>query len=116
MKKVVILSTHPPYSSAINAEAYRAALGLAFSEMEVHLVLCHDGVFAALKNQNPSLINMKSMEEVYKNISSTGIKLYIDRKSMEERNIKDEDIVNGKIIDDDELKNIIDSSDTVLTF
>ncbi len=116
MKKVVILSIHPPYGTAINAEAFRAGLGLAFSEISVHLVLCQDGVFAALKNQDPKSIQMKSMEEVYKNISSMGINLYIDRKSMEERNIKEDEIVSAKIIDEEELKNLINSADTVLTF
>uniref|UniRef100_A0A7C4U844 Uncharacterized protein n=1 Tax=candidate division WOR-3 bacterium TaxID=2052148 RepID=A0A7C4U844_UNCW3 len=116
MKKVVILSIHPPYGTAINAEAFRASLGLAFSDISVHLVLCQDGVFAALKNQDPRFIQMKSMEEVYKNISSMGINLYIDRRSMEERNIREDEIVNGKIIDEDELKKLIDSADTVLTF
>lgn len=116
MKKIVILSIHPPYGTAINAEAFRASLGLAFSEISVHLVLCQDGVFSALKNQNPSFIQMKSMEEVYKNIASMGINLYIDKKSMEERNINDDEIVNAIIVDEEELKKLIDSADAVLTF
>ncbi len=116
MKKVVILSTRPPYGSSIGAEAFRAGLGLAFSETEVDLILIGDGVYGALKNQSPNLLQMKAIEEVYKNINTYDINLFLDSDSAQERHLNTEELVQAQLLSNEDLRQKIDSADVVLTF
>lgn len=116
MKKVVILSTKPPYGSSINAEAFRAGLGLAFSETAVDLILIGDGVYSAIKKQSPEKLQMKPIGEVYKNIAEYNINLFLDKDSIEERNLKIEELVPANVISSAQLKEKIDTADVVLTF
>ncbi|MEO0123891.1 MAG: DsrE family protein [candidate division WOR-3 bacterium] len=116
MKKVVILSTKPPYGSSVNAEAFRAGLGLAFSDTVVDLILIGDGVYSAIKNQSPEKLQMKPIAEVYKNIAEYNINLFLDKDSIEERNIKIEELVSTNVISIAQLKEKIDTADVVLTF
>ncbi len=116
MKKVVILSTRPPYGSSINAEAFRAALGLAFSEIVVDLILIRDGVFAALKNQSPVKLQVKPIVEVYEKISEYNINLFLDKVSIEDRNLKPEELVSAHLLTRAQLKEKIDTADVILTF
>lgn len=116
MKKVVILSTRPPYGSSINAEAFRAGLGLAFSETIVDLILIGDGVYSALREHEPQRLQMKPISDVYKNIADFNINLFIDEISLKERNLKTEELITAQVISNDELKNKINKADIVLTF
>ncbi len=116
MKKVVILSTKPPYGSSVNAEAFRAALGLAFSETDVDLVLIEDGVYGAIKDQSPETIQMKPISEVYKNIADYKINLFLDRDSIQERKLKSEELIEATLISNEELRAKIKEADVILNF
>jgi sulfur relay protein TusC/DsrF len=116
MKRVVILSFKPPYGSSINAEAFRAGLGLAFSETIVDLILISDGVYSALKGQNPQQLQMKPISDVYKNIGDFNINLFIDENSITERNLQINELIPAEIINNDALKEKINKADAVLTF
>lgn len=116
MKKVVILATQPPYGSVINAEAFRVALGLAFSEFSVDLVLVGDGVYAALQGQKPAALGMKSMADVYANISQFKINLFLDATSLAERQLAPAALVAAPLLNNAELLSKINAADTVITF
>jgi len=116
MKRVVILSTNPPYGSSINAEGFRAGLGLAFSEFIVDIILVHDGVFALMKGQSPRELNMKSLGEVYENIAQFKINLLVDTESLHKYGLAERETIQAKRISTDEIKAIINSADAVLTF
>ncbi len=116
MKKVVILSTKPPYGSSVSAEAFRAGLGLVFSETEVDLVLLGDGVYGALKNQSPNLLQMKAIEEVYKNITTYNINLFLDLDSVQERHLNTEELIQVQMLSNEDLRQKIESADVILTF
>ncbi len=116
MKKVVILSTKPPYGSSISAEAFRAGLGLAFSETQVDLILIGDGVYGAIKGQSPAKLQMKPISEVYNNITDYNINLFLVEDSIQMRNLDFEELVKANIISYEELKKMINNADVVLTF
>ncbi|MGQ9465207.1 MAG: DsrE family protein [bacterium] len=116
MKKIVILSTKPPYGSSISAEAFRAGLGLAFSEMQVDLILIGDGVYGAIKDQSPAKLQMKPISDIYNNIADYKISLFLLEDSIQERNLQIEQLVNANIISCEELKKMITNADVVLTF
>lgn len=116
MKKVIILSTKPPYGSSISAEAFRAGLGLAFSEIQVNLILVGDGVYGAIKDQSPTKIQMKPISEIYNNITDYKINLFLLADSIQERKLQIEQLVKANIISCEELKKLITNADVVLTF
>ena len=116
MKHIVIISTHAPYGSTFNAEGFRSALGLVFSEFTVDIILAADGVYALMKNQRPEDLRMKSMGEVYENIRQYGIGLYYDNESLAKRRINREQLVTAQGLDPGELRSRLDSADIVLTF
>jgi sulfur relay protein TusC/DsrF len=116
MKRIVILSTNPPYGSSINAEGFRAGLGLAFSEFVVDIILVHDGVYALLKDQSPQELGMKSLGEVYANITQFKINLFADEESLRTRGLVKKEIINAKPLSTDEIKAVINAADAVLTF
>jgi tRNA 2-thiouridine synthesizing protein C len=116
MKKIVILSTRPPYGSVVNAEAFRMAMGLAFSEFAVDLVLVGNGVYAALKGQHPEALGLKPMTEAYASISQFKINLFIDAASLAERQLAADILVAAPIIDGKEISAKINTADAVFTF
>ncbi len=116
MKRIVILSTRPPYGSSINAEGFRSALGLVFSEFIVDIVLVDDGVYALLKNQAPQEINMKSLGEVYQGIGQFNISLYVDEDSVKTRGLKKDQLIPAQFLSVDAMKSKINTADAVLTF
>lgn len=116
MKKIVILSTKPPYGSSINAEGFRAALGLAFSEFIVDIILVYDGVLALMKDQSPGELNMKSLGEIYENIAQFKINLLVDEESLRKHGLAEGETIQAKCLSTDEIKAVINSADAVLTF
>jgi tRNA 2-thiouridine synthesizing protein C len=116
MKKVVILSTQPPYGSALNAEAFRVALGLAFSEISIDLILVGDGIYAALKQQQPLVLQMKPLSDVYAAIEQFKINLFLDSTSIAERRLSGDELVTAPLLETAELAAKINAADAVLTF
>ena len=116
MKRVVILSTNPPYGSSINIGGFRAGLGLAFSEFVVNIVLVHAGGYALMKDQSPQELNVKSLGEVYENIAQFKINLFVDAESLRKRGLEEKEIIDAKPLSADGIKAIINSADAVLTF
>lgn len=117
MPKALIIVDTAPYGTATCAEAFRTITGLAGMDIETATVLVGDGVFVAKKGQNPSVIGMKSLEEAYSMLSDFGVKLYIVKESLEERNFNEEDLIPvDKIITMDEFRKLIEESQCVITF
>jgi sulfur relay (sulfurtransferase) DsrF/TusC family protein len=104
MKKTVIVSAKPTYGSALNAEGFRAALGLAFSELDVDLILMCDGVYSALKTQAPQEIDMKSLAKAYVGAGDLNIKLFLDKDSVENWDLDPADLVEAPLLSGGELK------------
>jgi len=116
MKKVCVLVKSCTYGMASPGEAYRAIIGLAGMDVDTSAVLVDDGVFAAIKGQDPSVIEMQSLELAYKSIGEFGAKLYIHKESMEKRGIKKDEIIEANMLDTDALRKMINEADAVITF
>jgi sulfur relay (sulfurtransferase) DsrF/TusC family protein len=116
MKKVLILVTRSPYGSSLNAEAFRAAIGMAFSEIDVSVVLVGDGTCSARKGQEPEGIQMRSLGTAYARIGDFQAKLSLYHPSVEERRFRTEDLIDAPWIGPEELRDMIAGSDAVLTF
>jgi sulfur relay (sulfurtransferase) DsrF/TusC family protein len=116
MKKVLTIVTRSPYGSSLNAEAFRAAIGMAFSEIDVEVVLVGDGTCTARIGQNPDDIQMKCLGDAYAGIKQFQTQLYIHGPCAELRGFCKEDMIDAPIIGPEELREKIAGADVVLTF
>jgi len=116
MKKACVLVRSCTYGMASSGEAFRTIIGLAGMGVETNAVLLDDGVFVALKGQDPSVIEMQNLEKAYNSLKDFGAKLYIHKKSMEKRGIKEDEILEAEVINTDTLRKMINETDAVITF
>ena len=58
---VAIVMRKVPYGSVYTAEGFRTIMGIAVFEMDISVVFMDDGVFALLKEQDPTQFDMKPL-------------------------------------------------------
>ena len=115
-KKVTILVRSCPYGIATAGEAFRAASGLGGLDHEVSVVFIEDGVFSAIEGQNPAVIEMQDVSEAYKSIGEFNAVTYIAEESLRLRGIAKDRLKFGEVVNFARIKQLIDSSDSVLSF
>jgi sulfur relay protein TusC/DsrF len=116
MKKVVFLIRTAPYGMAAAGEGFRAIIAAAGMEIKTAAAFVEDGVFVAKTNQHPEKIGMSKLEAAYKQIPDFGAQLYIHRESAKERGLREAETIPAHWISTEELKNIINSADAVISF
>ncbi|MCD6363795.1 MAG: DsrE family protein [Synergistetes bacterium] len=116
-KSVLIVLRCAPFGKSIAHEAFRIAIGFRGGEVNTSILLIEDGVFCLLKHQEGSIYKMMSLVRYLSEMDEFEIKLYIHKPSLEKRRIKKGNLIDiGKLIDDEELKNILDSHDSIMFF
>lgn len=116
-KKATILVTKPPYGTAVMAEAFRTAMGIPAVNIETRVVLEGDAVFALLKTAKPKeALNFGNMGEAFMMGEEYGFSLFSHQPSIEARGLKQEELMDCKVISEDELQTMLRESDTVLRF
>ena len=117
-KKILVIMKKSPYGTVYAAEALRAMMGLAVFEVDVEVLLIHDGVFVALKDQKPDAIEMKSLGAVLPQLTDMDInKFYVCDQSLKERNIKVEQLtVEAELCTPDIFEQKLNQFDHILTF
>ena len=126
MRKVSILFRKAPYGSVNNVEGFRVctalaaygAIGREQSEIDTNAIFIDDGVFAALKGQDPKGIGLPPEESAYKKLVDLDVKLYILEEALRERGIAREDLIETEytIIDRSMLSELISQSDFTMSF
>lgn len=113
---VMVVVTKAPYGTSLAAEGFRCAIGCAGMDIKTTLVLVDDGVFCALKGQDPSAIDMKSMGEAMASAASYGIDLLVCKESLDERGIGPESLVAGRVVSLAEVADAMDAPGAVIRF
>lgn len=117
MERVVVLFRKAPYGSAAVGEGLRWGTGVSGMGIDAKIVLIEDGVFAVLKGQDPSDLNMHPYDQAMVKAFSdedAGAELFVVKESLEERGISPDDIVLGKVITMADLAQMIEDKDTGL--
>ena len=57
--KVAVLMRKAPYGSVYTAEGFRSIMGVGVFELNIAVVFVDDGVYALIKGQDPSALDMK---------------------------------------------------------
>ncbi|MFK7863972.1 MAG: sulfurtransferase complex subunit TusC [Pseudohongiellaceae bacterium] len=114
-KVLAVVTRHAPYGSHKAQQSLDIALAAAVFEQTVNYIFIGDGVFQLIKHQNATSIQSKTLTNALGTLDLYGIEsVYADRASLVERNLDVADLALGaKIIDQDEISNLLKSSDNI---
>jgi len=118
VKKFMFVNRKAPYGTVYALESLEVVLITAAFDQDVSLVFSDDGVFQIKKGQNTDGIGMKNFSPTYRALEGYDVeKLYVDKESMEERGLTEEDLlVDVEILSRAELADLMDEQDVVLSF
>jgi tRNA 2-thiouridine synthesizing protein C len=121
VKKFLYVNRKAPYGSIYALESLEVVLIGAAFDQDVSLVFIDDGVFQLKKNQQTSVssgIGVKDFSKTYRALEGYDVeKLYVDKKSMEERGLSVDDLlVPVEVLDDAPLAELMEQQDVVFSF
>ena len=121
VKKFLYVNRKAPYGSIYALESLEVVLIGAAFDQDVSLVFIDDGIYQLKKNQQTSVssgIGMKDFSKTYRALEGYDVeKLYVDKKSMEERGLSEDDLlVDVEILDDAQMAELMEQQDVVLSF
>jgi len=116
--KVIFLFRKAPYGSVNDVEGFRLCTAFAAMEIDTNAIFIDDGVFVALRGQDPKGIGLPPIDAAYKKLVSLNVKLYILEEALKERGISKENLIDieYKLINRSELAKLISESDFTLSF
>ncbi len=121
IKKFLYVNRKAPYGTIYALESLEVVLIGAAFDQDVSLAFIDDGVYQLKNNQQTSVtsgIGMKDFSKTYRALEDYDVeKLYVDKKSIEERGLtKDDLIVDVEILDDAQMAEMMEQQDVVLSF
>jgi tRNA 2-thiouridine synthesizing protein C len=116
--KVAVLMRKAPYGSVYAAEGFRSIMGTGVFEMDISVVFVDDGVYALVKGQNPTGLDMKPLGEGFPMLPDFGVtKFYVHDRSLSERGLAPDDLVmDVEVVDDAGVAHVLKSCGIVLPF
>ena len=118
VKKFMYINRTAPYGTIYALEALEVVLIGAAFEQDVSMVFIDDGVYQLKKDQDTDGIEMKNFSKTYRALEMYDVeKLYVDKQSMEERGLTEDDLlVDVEIKTTDELTALMEEQEVVLSF
>ena len=111
-RPVLILINSRPFGTIINFEGWRASVGMFGMDHEPSMLFMGDGVYALLKSMHD--LHIKMFKMTYQSFDG---KFYASKKSLEERNISPEEILEEvEILDEEAVGKAFEENDLVITF
>lgn len=121
IKKFLYLNRKAPYGTIYALESLEVVLIGAAFDQDVSLAFIDDGVYQLKKNQQTSVssgIGVKDFSKTYRALEGYDVeKLYVDKKSMDERGLTEDDLlVDIQILDEAQMGELMEQQDVVLSF
>ena len=118
IKKMMYVNRTAPYGTVYALEALEVVLIGAAFEQDVSMVFIDDGVFQLKKDQDTDGIEMKNFSKTYRALEMYDVeKLYVDKDSMEERGLTEDDLlVDVEIKTTDEMTALMEDQDVIMSF
>ena len=115
---VAVLMRKAPYGSVYTAEGFRSMMGIGVFEMDISVLFVDDGVYALVKGQDPTALDMKPLGDGFPMLSEFGVdKFYVHGPSLAERGLTPDDLVmDVSVVDDAGAAQVLASSGVVLPF
>ncbi len=100
IKKIMFSVRKPPHGSIYVYEGLEVKLIMAAYDADISVVFMDDGVYALKQGQNTTELGIKGFEVTYGVFVDYEIeKVYVDKQSMEERGMTEDDLL---VIGEDE--------------
>lgn len=121
IKKFLYVNRKAPYGTIYALESLEVVLIGAAFDQDVSLAFIDDGVYQLKKNQTTTVasgIGVKDFSKTYRALEDYDIeKLYVDKRSMDERGLTLDDlIVAVEVLDDTQMAELIEQQDVILSF
>ena len=121
VESVLIISDQSPVGKNFAAEAIRIGSGfVALGEyIDCKIIFMGDAVYLLNKNASPEAVGMDKMDEVLEMADLSDLELYVIESALNDAGLTKEDLIeyeNMKIINIDELTNLIENADTSFRF
>lgn len=118
VKKFLYVNRKAPYGTIYALESLEVVLIAAAFDQDVSLAFIDDGVYQVVKGQHTKGIDVKNFSPTYRALEGYDIeKLYVEKESMEARGLKEDDfIVPVKVVNAQEMTDIMETQDVVLSF
>ena len=115
---VAILMRKAPYGSVYTAEGFRTMMGIAVFEMDISVVFIDDGVYALLKDQDPTKLDMKPLGDGFPMLTEFDVeKFYVHDESLEERGLTTDDLLmDVETVNSRQIAEILEAAGKVLPF
>jgi len=120
IKKFLYLNRKAPYGSIYALESLEVVLIGAAFEQDISLAFIDDGVYQLKKGQKTSVsdgIGVKDFSKTYRALEGYDVeKLYVDKKSMDERGLTSDDLlVDVEIFDEAQMAELMEQQDVILS-
>ncbi|OGI47955.1 MAG: sulfurtransferase TusC [Candidatus Muproteobacteria bacterium RIFCSPHIGHO2_12_FULL_60_33] len=118
VKKFLYVNRKAPYGTIYALESLEVVLIAAAFDQDVSLAFLDDGVYQVVKGQHTKPIDVKNFSPTYRALEGYDIeKLYVEKESMEARGLKEDDlIVPVKVVNAQEMADIMQSQDVIMSF
>ena len=118
-KKLLFISRHAPYGSALAKEALDAVLATSAYDQELSLLFMDDGIFQLLKAQDSEELGQKSFAAMLPALSFYDINtIYVHKESLDARQITSKELIFDSIhiLNSHAVSELMATQDQLLSF
>ena len=118
VKKFLYVNRRAPYGSVYALESLEVVLIGAAFEQDVSMAFIDDGVYQLKKGQDTKDVDMKNFSPTYRALEMYDVeKLYVDKESMEERGLTEDDlVVPVEVLSTEQLADLMEDQEVILSF
>jgi tRNA 2-thiouridine synthesizing protein C len=118
VKKLMYVNRKAPYGTIYALESLEVVLIGAAFDQDVSLVFMDDGVYQLKKGQDTKATEMKNFSPTYRALEMYDVeKLFVSKESMEDRGLTADDlIVPVEMLDANQMADLMEEQDVILTF
>ena len=103
IKKFLYVNRKAPYGTIYALESLEVVLIGAAFDQEVSLAFLDDGVFQLTRDQKTDGIGIKNFSPTFRALGDYDVqKLYVERESLEERGLSEDDLIEVVYEDEDD--------------
>ena len=116
IKKIMHVLRHAPHGTIYTYEGLEMILIMAAYEQDLSVVFIGDGVYALKKNQETAGIGIKGFARTFMALDGYDVeKLYVDKLSLEERGLTEDDlVVPVELLDAEEIGGLMREQDVII--
>jgi tRNA 2-thiouridine synthesizing protein C len=116
VKKIMHVMRRAPHGTIYTYEGLEMILIMAAYEQDISIVFIGDGVYALKKNQDTAGIGIKGFSKTFMALDGYDVeKLYVDKLSLEERGLTEDDlVVDVEVMDSAEIGRLMKEQEVII--